>query len=111
MLRRLLLAAAFTAVAAVPAMAQCDTRFRLVNRSGAQVNEFYFGPSSNPNWGSDRLGQDVLPNGRQIMFDTGRPGAHDFRVVWSNGQNAQLMRINICATSEIIATPSGIEAR
>jgi hypothetical protein len=110
-MRRFLLAAGFVLGLAPAAFAQCDTRFVLVNRSGAQVNEFYFGPSSNPNWGSDRLGQDVLPSGRQIMFDTGRPGPHDFRVVWSNGQNAQVMRINICATSQIIATPSGIEAR
>ncbi|MBR0646574.1 hypothetical protein [Plastoroseomonas hellenica] len=111
MLRRFLLAAAFVATAAAPAMAQCDTRFTFVNQSGAQVNEFYFGPSSNPNWGSDRLGQNVLPSGRQIMFDTGRSGAHDFKIVWANGQHAELMRINICTTSQIVATRSGIEAR
>lgn len=111
MLRRFLLAAVFAATAAAPAMAQCDTRFRLVNRSGAQVNEFYFGPSSNPNWGSDRLGQNVLPAGRQVTFDTGRPGPHDFRVVWASGEHAQLMRINICTTTEIVATRGGIEAR
>lgn len=111
MLRRFLLAAAFAAMAAAPAMAQCDTRFRLVNQSGAQVNEFYFGPSSDSNWGRDRLGQNVLPNGRQMMFDTGRPGPHDFRVVWASGEHAQLMRINICTTTDIVATRSGIEAR
>ncbi|MBR0656154.1 hypothetical protein [Plastoroseomonas arctica] len=111
MLRRFLLSGFFSAALALPAMAQCDTRFMLVNRSGVQVNEFYFGPSSDSNWGVDRLGQNVLPAGRQVMFDTGRPGAHDFRIVWANGQNAQVMRVNICATSEIAATPRGIEAR
>lgn len=111
MFRRFLLAGAFVAAAAAPAMAQCDTRFMLVNQSGAQVNEFYFGPSSNPNWGRDQLGQNVLPSGRQTAFDTGRPGPHDFKIVWANGQHAELMRINICTTSQIVATRSGIEAR
>jgi len=111
MLRRVLLSGLFTAALVLPAMAQCDTRFMLVNRSGMQVNEFYYGPSSNSNWGSDRLGQDVLPSGRQLMFDTGRPGPHDFRVVWSNGQHAQVMGVNICVTTEVAATPRGIEAR
>lgn len=111
MLRRLLIATALLAGAAAPAMAQCDTRFILANRSGVTVNEFYFGSSANPNWGRDRLGDDVLAPGRQITFDTGRPGLHDFRIVWSNGDTAQLMQVDICTTTEIVATRSGIEAR
>ncbi|HEY4254689.1 MAG TPA: hypothetical protein VGM87_26030 [Roseomonas sp.] len=110
-MRRILLAAGLALGMATPAFAQCDTRFTLVNRSGSQVNEFYFGPSSNPNWGQDRLGQDVLPNGRQIMFDTGRPGPHDFRVVWASGEHAEVMSVNICVMSTLTATPRGIEAR
>ncbi|MBR0655142.1 hypothetical protein [Plastoroseomonas arctica] len=111
MLRRLIIASAFLAAAAAPAMAQCDTRFNFVNRSSVQVNEFYFGPSANSNWGRDRLGENVLPAGRTARFETGRPGAHDFRIVWSNGETAELMRVDICTTSEITATQAGIEAR
>lgn len=111
MFRRLIIATALVAAAATPALAQCDTRFTFANRSSVQVNEFYFGPSSDSNWGRDRLGENVLPAGRQVRFDTGRPGAHDFRIVWSNGETAELMRVDICATNEITATQRGIEAR
>lgn len=110
MIRRACLAAALASLS-LPAFAQCDTRFMLVNRSGSTVSEFYFGSSANPNWGRDRLGSNVLPNGRQVQFDTGTPGNNDFKVVWASGETAELMRVNICTTSEIVATPRGIEAR
>jgi len=32
-------------------------------------------------------------------------------VVWANGDTAELMNIDICTTSEIIATRSGMTAR
>ncbi|WP_426955972.1 hypothetical protein [Muricoccus radiodurans] len=110
-LRRLLGIAALATLVAGPAFAQCDTRFVVRNQSGLQVNEFYFGPSSDSNWGPDRLGANVLPNGAAMTFNTGRPGPHDFKVVWPNGQYAELMRLDICVTSEIVATPNGIVAR
>jgi hypothetical protein len=111
MLRRLALAAGLAALASTSAFAQCDTRFLLVNQSGVTVQEFYFGPSSNPNWGRDRLGQNVLPSGRQVQFDTGVPGPHDFRVVWASGEHAEVFRVDICRMSTLVATPRGIEAR
>jgi hypothetical protein len=113
MLRRLAIAAALMAAAAAPAMAQgCDTRFTFRNTSSVTVNEFYFGPSSQSNWGRDRLGENVLAPGRSITYEPGgRGGAYDFKVVWANGDNAELMRVNICEASEIIATQRGITAR
>lgn len=113
MLRRLALAATLLAAAATPAFAQgCDTRFTLRNNSGAQVNEFYFGPSANANWGRDRLGENVLPPGRSMSFTPGgRGGNYDFKLVWANGETAEVMRVNICEASDIVATRSGIEAR
>jgi len=71
------------------AHAQCDTSFTLVNRCGATVQEFYSGSSAQSAWGADQLGTNVLVN----------------------GQGADLMRVDICVTSEIVATRSGIEAR
>ncbi len=113
LLRRLLpgLAAALLLASAGAASAQCDTRFTLRNSSGAQINEFYFGSSSNPNWGRDRLGDNVLPAGRSANFQTAQGGMQDFRVVWANGDNAELRGIDICSTNEIVATSGGISAR
>ncbi|WP_458094480.1 hypothetical protein [Roseomonas sp. WA12] len=111
--RRLAPALAFAALlaSAASASAQCDTRFTLRNSSGVQVNEFYFGSSSNPNWGRDRLGENVLSPGRTQDFRTAQSGPQDFRVVWDNGDTAELRRIDICSTNEIVATQRGISAR
>ncbi|MCX7326553.1 MAG: hypothetical protein NTZ14_19535 [Hyphomicrobiales bacterium] len=112
MLKRIFLASALLlAAGAAPAMAQCDTSFTLVNRSGATVQEFYFGSSAQREWGADQLGTSVLVNGQSMRFRARNAGANDFRIVWANGDRAELMRVDICVTSEIIATRSGIEAR
>ena len=112
MFRRSLLALPLLAACfAGQAQAQsCDTSFTLINRSGETVNEFYYNPARNPNWGPDRLGEGVLANGRQRTYRPSRGGSYDFRVVWAGGAEAEVRNIDICATSNIIATRSGITA-
>jgi hypothetical protein len=110
-LRRLLLALALTSGLSSVAQAQCDRRFTLNNQSGSTINQFFFGSSAQRNWGADQLGANVLPNGRSVRYETRHSGRNDFKVVWANGQTAELMNIDICATSEIVATPRGIVAR
>ena len=110
-IRRALLGALLAAGFAGAAQAQCDTSFTLVNQSGVTVNEFYFGSSAQRSWGVDQLGQNVLPNGRSMNFRARAAGRNDFRVIWANGERADLMGVDICATSQIIATPTGITAR
>ncbi len=112
MFRRLLLAAVLAAGATTAAQAQqCDTRFDLINRSGAQVNEFYFGSSSNRNWGPDRLGDGVLSSGQSRRFQPRTTGMMDFKVVWENGESAEVRQVDICSASEVVATRSGITVR
>lgn len=110
-MRRLLLGAVLSVAMAGTAAAQCDTRFSLVNQSGVTIQEFYFGSSAQPNWGADQLGANVLPNGRSMNFATRQGGLNDFRVVWATGEHAELMQVNICVISQILATPRGISAR
>ncbi len=111
MFRRTLLALPMlAALLSSGAQAQCDTTFTLINRSGETVNEFYYNPARNSSWGPDRLGEGVLANGRQRAYRPARGGAYDFRVVWAGGAEAEVRNIDICATSNIIATRSGIRA-
>lgn len=109
--RRFVLGALLATSLTGAAHAQCDTSFTLVNRSGATVQEFYFGSSAQSSWGVDQLGANVLAHGQSMRFSARNAGANDFRIVWANGQRADLMRVDICVTNEIIATRSGIEAR
>ena len=115
--RRFLMGAAIGALATAaqsgPAFAQsCDTSFVLLNTSRVVVQEFYFNPAANPNWGRDRLGDGVVTPGAQMAFrPTGNATRYDFRVVWANGEHAEMRNIDICSTSQIVATQRGIEAR
>ncbi|SDD29148.1 hypothetical protein [Belnapia rosea] len=93
----------FGAVAAGQAAAQsCDTSIEVVNKSGVQVDELYFNPTSNSNWGRDRLGENVLTPGRKASFRPGRGGNYDFRVVWSGGGEAEIRSVDICSVSRIV---------
>jgi hypothetical protein len=90
----------------------CDSRFILRNNSGLTINEFYTGPSSQQHWGRDRLGDGVMPAGRVLRYPPSGGGTvHDFRVVFENGRAAELRRVNLCRTTEIVANRNGLEAR
>lgn len=111
MFRRALLTAAFLAAGTAPTFAQgCDTSFTLRNESGSQINEIYFSPVSDGNWGRDRLGENVLPNGRQVSYRPSPGGSYDFRVVFENAQALELRNVNLCAVSTVRVSTSGISA-
>lgn len=88
----------------------CDTSIDVVNSSGVQIDELYFGPTSQSNWGRDRLGQNVLTAGRTIGFRPGRGGTYDFKVVWSGGNEAEIRGVDICSISRVIATRGRLRA-
>ena len=106
MLRRLALSLPLlAALAASQAAGQsCDTSIEVINNSGVQIDELYFNPSSNSNWGRDRLGENVLMSGRKTSFRPGAGGAYDFKVVWSGGGEAEIRGVDICAVSRVVAT-------
>ncbi|MFL1463342.1 hypothetical protein ACI6QG_14145 [Roseococcus sp. DSY-14] len=97
------------ATAPVATMA-CDTSIRVSNQSSGVVQQLYFSHSSLNAWGADQLGASVLPPGRFVNYRMNNPGNYDFRVVWSNGQAAELRRVNVCAASQVIVTNAGLRA-
>lgn len=91
--------------------AGCDTRFQVVNQSGATVREFYFSHSSLSSFGVDQLGQRVLQPGQAMTFVANNPGNYDFRAVFMNGARRDLYRVNVCAASRITITNGGLIAQ
>ena len=102
MLRRCLIA--FALLAGGPALAQnADPSFNLVNRSGQTINEIYVSPVSEPNWGRDLLGTNVLPNGRSFPVRIA-PSAgcrQDVRVVYADGRPEERRNIDTCSIIEV----------
>jgi hypothetical protein len=45
-----------------------DADFTLVNRTGYAIAEVYISPANKNNWGRDRLGRNILDNGRSKLF-------------------------------------------
>ena len=45
-----------------------DADFTLVNRTGYDIREVYVSPSHKNAWGKDRMGDNVLENGKRRLF-------------------------------------------
>ncbi|MCO6419896.1 hypothetical protein JYK14_27595 [Siccirubricoccus sp. KC 17139] len=86
--------------------AGCDTRFNEINNSSGTVEQRYFSHSSQGSWGSDQLGRNGLPPGTRAA----NTGHYDFRVVWANGQSAELRQVNVCVAGNIYVTDRGLSA-
>ena len=109
MRRRCVLLALLATGFAGAAQAQCDPSIEIINRSGLNIREYYLRPSGQSDWGADALGSQVLRNRARLRSPTRGSGLHDFRIIWVHGGTAQLMRIDICTTTRIIATPTQLE--
>lgn len=112
--RRLAIAAA--AIAAITglapaAMAQTgDPSFNLINRSNRVIYEAYASPSSDSNWGPDRLGQNVIPAGRNFVVRLPQGECiYDVRVVYDRqgGPAEERRNINLCNLTELAFTGQG----
>ena len=59
---------AFSTVLAVGSVFAGDADFTLVNRTGYSIREVYITPSHKKDWGKDRMGENVLDNGKARLF-------------------------------------------
>ncbi len=115
-LPRLLLALpmlpAILLAAPAPAAAQ-DGSFAVVNRSGRTVRELYASPATQQSWGRDRLGEDVLPDGRTfaVRMPSGSGCRTDLRVVFEGGGNDERRDLDTCATREVVLGQGGGRAQ
>ena len=66
--RTLITLSAFATLALMAPAFAGDADFTLVNRTGYAIREVYIAPSTSSKWGSDRLGDGTLTNGRQKLF-------------------------------------------
>lgn len=90
---------------------RCDTNLRVVNNSRSNVTRIFYNPSSNSNWGPDRLGGNVLRPGQSIVFRLQHEVPYDFRVVWRGNEAAEMRRTNICVISAVVITEDGLRVQ
>lgn len=80
-----------------------DPSFRLVNRSGRQINEVYATAAGVNTWGTDRMGSEVIPPGAMYIVRIAPDGncVYDVRVVYADGSAAEKRRINLCTVVDL----------
>ncbi|MDO9710913.1 hypothetical protein [Paracraurococcus lichenis] len=83
---------------------QGNPSFNLVNQSGRVIEQFYASPSSQRNWGPDRLGDNTMvPSGQYyaIRLPQGEC-SYDIRVVWQGGQEQERRNVNTCTLTNYV---------
>jgi hypothetical protein len=71
--------------------------FNLVNQSGRVIEEFYASPTSQQNWGPDRLGNDTVgPNSRFAVRLPQGECLYDLRIVFQGGEAREQRRVDAC---------------
>ncbi len=111
MFRRALLATLF-GLSAMPAWAQSmDPSFRIVNNTPKVVNEIYASPSSQRNWGHDRLGEEVIPPGGTHIIRLPIDGncIYDIRVVYQGGTAEERRNLNTCNLVNVVLGSDGVQ--
>jgi hypothetical protein len=110
MLRRALLAALLAVSAIVPARAQSsDPSFRIVNNSPNVVNEVYASPSTERNWGQDRLRADIIRPGASYIIRLPADGQciYDIRIVYQGNTAEERRSLNTCNLVDVVLGGGG----
>lgn len=98
-MRRFVLAVClFTSMAAGPAFAG-DQDFKLVNKTGYQIDEVYVSRVSSKNWGTDVMGEGALEEDSSVNITFNAPAnacRWDLRVKYNDGDTAEWGNLNLC---------------
>ncbi len=109
----LLGAALIGSSAAPPAAAQSnDPSFRVVNRTSEVVQEVYASPSTQQNWGQDRLGADMIQPGASYIVRLPADGncVYDLRFVYTGGRSEERRNLNTCNLTDVVLDGGGTRA-
>ena len=103
--------AALSAVALIALLSNSasagDADFTLTNRTGYDIDSVYVVPSKQRDWGIDRLGKNILADGRSRFIAFNKSGnicIYDLSVGWvgySEDEDSVWERINLCEINTI----------
>ncbi|HEY4254332.1 MAG TPA: hypothetical protein VGM87_24205 [Roseomonas sp.] len=81
--------------------------FQLSNTTPNVVNNVYASPSSESNWGEDRLGANevIAPRGTRTFNLPAGECTYDVRIVYQGDVAEERMRVNACAAGVVIMLP------
>ncbi len=81
-----------------------DADFTLSNRTGYDIAEVYISPANKNSWGRDRLGKNVLENGKSKLFTFSDSAncMQDLKVVFDDDNSSVIWEdFDLCALNKI----------
>jgi hypothetical protein len=95
----------------VPATAEAQNRFWLVNDTGRVIERAFVSSSRVEDWGPDILGTSVLPSGNRVWVTPSFGDCVlDVRVTYQGGGEDRRMQVNACNLSNIVFGRAGAGA-
>lgn len=98
-MRKIILASALLMAAySSPALAG-EQDFKLVNKTGYQIDEVYVSRASSKSWGKDMMGRDALGDGDAVDLSFNAPDSvcrWDMKVKYNDGDTAEWSNLNLC---------------
>lgn len=91
------------AASAVPALAG-EQDFKLVNKTGYQIDEVYVSRATSKNWGKDMMGKDALGDGESVNLSFNAPDSvckWDMKVKYNDGDTAEWGGLNLCSIDKV----------
>ena len=98
MFKRFLVAAAFAAGLVTAAHAS-DADFKLVNKTGYQIDSVFVSTAGAASWGSDIMGPNAIPNGGAVNITFPHGGSackFDIKVQYNDGDTAEWGGVDLC---------------
>ncbi|ANB19623.1 hypothetical protein [Dokdonella koreensis] len=91
---------AFVLAATAALAAKGDSKVIFVNQSNWSINELYFAPTSDSDWGEDHLGKHTLAKGDQLTLTGVACGTWDVRVVDEDGDECIVESVDLCGDTD-----------
>lgn len=103
-MRQLFLATTLLAIAySVPALAG-EQDFKLVNKTGYQIDEVYVSRVSSKSWGNDMMGRGALGDSDSVDLSFNAPDnvcRWDMKVKYNDGDTAEWSDLNLCSIETV----------
>ncbi len=91
-----------------------DADFKMVNRTGYQIDSVYVSPASAAAWGKDIMGKDALEDGAAVNITFPHGGSackFDIKVDYKDGDTAEWPNVDLCQYETITLFWDGKQTR
>lgn len=108
-----LAALALSAMFAASAFAS-DADFKLVNKTGYQIDSVFVSRASSDSWGKDIMGKDALGDGEGVNITFPHGGSackFDIKVKYNDGDTAEWGNVDLCVYETISLFWDGKQTR